>query len=633
MANDYRLGDWIIRPRRDLIERGDRIVHVRPKSMAVLQRLAASAGEVVTRDELFADVWPGGAVTDDALTQCIVELRKAFSDAARRSRVIETVPKVGFRLLPKVTPLDAPAPGADPLRPGVRVALVGISTVLLGLVFFWYLSGTHQLPPPAVNRTSPAVAVLPFADMSSGQDQGWLADSLTEELINRLAQLDGLQVTARTSSFHYKGRNEDTRDIAAELGVSHLLEGSVRRDESNVRITAQLIEAGTGFHAWSRNFDRPREDFLAIQDEIAESVADALSVELQVGRLGKMPGGTDSVEAYEELLESKRRQWEATPESTVLAIDHLKRAIEIDPDYARAWWRLAGMYINANSILPGADTDWLQLSQRALDRARSLEPGLRGVKYMTVMLSNLNQQWAETERIMDGGAGLVVSTDFDLLWAWSGFLRRTGRHAEQLPLLERMRAINPWSPGAARALGRAYACAGRMPDASAEVERGFGLDGFKAWNVEAGLEIARAAGDREPLLKWLARAREYMPESRELVIAMTETLDDSDAAIEWLRGAFEQSERDDIHIAPWAAWHGDVDLALDAMERLTVPGMLWIPDMAEVRRQPRFKDLVRKVGLEDYFREFGWNDYCRPLGEGDFECGQGAGQLAVSATR
>lgn len=620
MAMDYRLGDWIIRPQRDLIERGGKTVHVKPKSMAVLQRLAESAGEVVRRDELFTAVWPGGAVTDDALTQCIVELRKAFGDRARRPKVIETVPKVGFRLLPEVSPLEAPPGVTDSLKPGTRMALIAVSTVLLGLVFLWYLTGTHRLPPQAIVDGSPSVVVLPFADMSSGQDQEWLADSLTEELINRLAQLEGLQVTARTSSFHYKGRNEDPRDIGAELGVTHLLEGSVRRDESTVRITAQLIAADSGFHAWSRNFDRPREDFLAIQDEIAIRVAEALSVELQVGSRGTMPGGTDSVAAYEEMLQSKRYQWQATPESMILAIDHIKNAIEIDPDYAYAWWRLAGLYINAHSILARERDDWLELSEQALDQARGLAPKLDGVKYMTVMQNNLNMRWSETEQVMNGGAGLGFSTDFDLLWAWTGFLGRVGRHAERLPLLERMKTINPWSNGAARTLGRAYAHEGRMTEAAAEVEHAFELEGFDAWDVAAGLEVARAADNHELLRKWLDRAVEHMTESRDLATAMRATLDDPVAARSWLRNAFEESDGHDFDIAPWAAWHGDTELALDALDRLTVPWVFWTRDMQDVRRHPRFKGLVRKVGLEAYFREFGWNDYCRPLGEDDFEC-------------
>jgi DNA-binding winged helix-turn-helix (wHTH) protein len=139
MGADFRLGEWIIKPQRDCIERGEGVVHVKPKAMAVLEHLARSSGDVITRDELFDAVWPGGVVTDDVLTQSIVELRKAFGDSARHPHVIETIPRVGFRLVPAVTPLNngPGAPGAaDPLKLKHRVALIIVSTILLALVLF-----------------------------------------------------------------------------------------------------------------------------------------------------------------------------------------------------------------------------------------------------------------------------------------------------------------------------------------------------------------------------------------------------------------------------------------------------------------------------------------------------------------
>jgi TolB-like protein/DNA-binding winged helix-turn-helix (wHTH) protein len=635
MGTDFQLGEWLVRPQRDCLERGGRITHVKPKSMAVLVRLAQAAGEAVTRNELFDAVWPGGAVTDDVLTQCIVELRTAFGDSARNPRIIETIPKVGFRLLPEMTPLssmDETTAGlarespdrmaGGPWQPATRMFFFIASTVLMALVLFWYLTGSRDVPRPTDSAEAKSMAVLPFVDISEKQDQAWYAYGLTEELINRLAQLEGLQVTGRTSSFHFEDRNEDLRQIAEALGVNHLLEGSVRTDDSKLRITAQLIEAQNGFHAWSGQFDRPRADIFAVQEEIAQAVADALSITLQVGDLGTRPGGTDSVEAYELLMLSKRYQWEATPDSMVQAIDCVKRAIGIDPDYARAWWRLAGLYVNANSILHKVDdTDWMALSQEALDRARSLEPDLPGVKFMTTTIQYINWEWSGVEKTMDRGAGLDLSSDFDLLFGWTGFLIRVGRIREAIPLYERMRRLNPYSAGAARGLARAYVIQGRGEEGLAEVERSFDTEGFKSWAVENGMRIALSMQDRYLLRTWLARAERYMPESRELIGAMSETLDDREAALAWLRDAFQRTEEHDFLIPPWAAWHGDVELALDAMQRLPVPSTFWGNEMKEIRRLPRFKDLVRQVGLEEYFREYGWNDFCHPVNSEDFECG------------
>jgi TolB-like protein/DNA-binding winged helix-turn-helix (wHTH) protein len=602
--------------------------------MAVLERLAESPGEVVTRAELFDAVWPGGAVTDDVLTQCVVELRRALGDSAREPRYIETIPRVGFRLLPDVTLLAAHAPEAaaterneaisalaGPSTPRFRVLLFISSTALLGLVFFWYLSGSHDMPQPAAGATERSLAVLPFVDMSEDQDQGWYADGLTEELTNRMAQLEGLLVTSRTAAYHFKDSDEAFETIAGALGVNHLLEGSVRTDGDRVRITAQLIETKSGSHAWSNQFDRPRADIFEVQEEIAESVAEVLSIQLGVGELGTMPGGTSSVEAFELLMLSKRYQWEETPDSVVQAIDCLKRAIEIDPEYADAWFRLAGMYLNASGVLRDVPKeDWLQLSREALDRARSLEPDLPDLKFLTATIQYVDWQWAGVEETMDRGAGLELSTDFDLLFGWTAFLNHIGRLREAIPLMERMRRLNPYSNGTARSLARAYVIAGRTEEGIAEAERAFELDGFKTRAVGTGLSIALWIDDRDLLQTWLARAEQYMPRSRELNAAMAATLDDPGGAIAYLRDAYRRGEDRDWLIAAWAAWHGDQQLALDALERDPEPTQFWGNGMRDIRRTARFRDIVRQVGLDAYFREYGWNDFCRPVGADDFRC-------------
>jgi TolB-like protein/DNA-binding winged helix-turn-helix (wHTH) protein len=634
MRTDFQLGEWIVRPQRDCIERVGRTVHVKPKSMAVLERLAEAPGEVVTRSELFDAVWPGSAVTDDVLTQCVVELRRAFRDSARSPRFIETIPKVGFRLLSDVVPLVAAAPDAaleekgdtlsalaGPGTPRFRLLLFITSTVLMGLVLFWYLSGSREMPPPAAGADERSLAVLPFVDISERQDQDWYAYGLTEELTARLAQLKGLRVTSRTAAYHFEDSNVDLDTIAGALDVDHLLEGSVRTDASRVRITAQLIDARSGAHTWSKQYDRPRDDIFEVQREIAEAVAEALSIQLGVGELGTMPGGTDSVEAYELLMLSKRYQWEETPGSVVQAIDCLKRAIEIDPEYADAWFRLAGMYLNASGVLREIPKDeWLQKSREALDHARMLEPDLPDLKFLTATTQYLDWQWAEVEKTMDRGAGLELSTDFDLLFGWTAFLQHVGRLREAIPLIERMRRLNPYSNGAARSLARAYVIAGRTEEGIAEAERAFELEGFKTRAVGTGLSIALWIGDRDLLQTWLARAEQYMPRSRELNAAMAAKLDDPNAAIGYLRAALQRGGDREWLIAEWAAWHGDQQLALDALERAPQPTQFWGEGMRDIRRTARFRDIVRQVGLEEYFREYGWNDFCHPVGADDFRC-------------
>lgn len=589
--------------------------------MSVLECLARFHGKVVDRQVFFDTVWPGGEVSDDVLTQCIVELRKALGDSARHPRFIETIPKIGFRLLVPVTRVsvgkDTPDV-TDLKRPGNRLSLIIVSMMLLAGSVVWYHLGMRE-PPPSTETKS--IAVLPFVDMSPQGDQGYFADGLSEELISRLAQLKGLDVAGRTSSFHFKGKNEDLRSIANALGVNHLLEGSVRRDGARLRISAQLIEAENGFHLWSRQYDQPFEDYFSIQQEIAESVADALSVRLQVGELGNIPGGTSSVEAYEETLLAKQDQWEATPESILRAIEHVKKAIEIDPDYALAWLTLSGLYINANALL-GTERapDALLQSRQALAHALSLEPGLPGAIHLTALIQLKNKQWSDVEKTLKHGTGLNTSTNGDLIRTYGGFLLRVGRIREAVTVLERARSILPFSSVTARILAHAYVGSGRIEEGFAEAERAFELDGFEQDDVERGLLLALSVDDREILLKWMARAEQYIPDSRHMLDAMRETLDDHDAAIAWLRKTYQQSGKFDYQVAFWAAWHGDPVLALDALKRYPAPTSFWQKVMTEVRREPGFKDLLYQSGLVEYYREFGWNDFCHPLDEDDFMC-------------
>ena len=216
-------------------------VRLTPKAAAVLKILVSNAGSPVSKGELFAAVWPDVAVTDDALTTCIQELRRVLGDDAKRPQFIETRHRRGYRFIAPVTREEpAPAPGEQ------------------------------------TTRAISSIAVLPFADMSPSHDQEYLCEGLAEELINALTQIDGLRVAARTASFQFRGKGEDVRIVGEQLNVETLLEGSVRKSGDRLRVTVQLIEVASGHHRWSHRFDGQFEDVFAMQDEIAESVAASL---------------------------------------------------------------------------------------------------------------------------------------------------------------------------------------------------------------------------------------------------------------------------------------------------------------------------------------------------------------------
>jgi adenylate cyclase len=182
-----------------------------------------------------------------------------------------------------------------------------------------------------------SLAVLPFVDMSPEHNQEYFSDGLSEELLNQLAQIKELRVTGRTSSFSFKGRNEDLRAIGEKLGVANLLEGSVRKEGNHLRITAQLINAKDGTHLWSQTFDRELTGVFAVQEEIAMAVSGALSITLDVGEMSREKGGTTNVEAYDKYLRARKLYLESGPKETVQAAQTFRDALVLDPNFGRGW--------------------------------------------------------------------------------------------------------------------------------------------------------------------------------------------------------------------------------------------------------------------------------------------------------
>ena len=242
MEQGVSFGDYRFEVETGRLWTGSQEVRLTPKASAVLAVLVARAGQPVSKEDLFATVWSDAAVSDDALTSCIQELRKAFADDARQPRFIETRHRRGYRFVASLSEVTTNA------GPG--------------------------LPSPA--RDVSSIAVLPFADMSPGRDQDYLCEGLAEEVINALTHIDGLRVAARTASFQFRSSGADVQAVGRQLGVATLLEGSVRKAETRLRVTVQLIEVATGYHRWSQRFDRMLDDVFAIEDEIAESVAASL---------------------------------------------------------------------------------------------------------------------------------------------------------------------------------------------------------------------------------------------------------------------------------------------------------------------------------------------------------------------
>jgi TolB-like protein/Tfp pilus assembly protein PilF len=296
-------GRFRLEPRGGLMS-GAREVHLTPKARALLSFLAERPGEVVTKEELFAAVWPETTVGDAALVTCIQELRKALRDDARKPRYIETLHRRGYRFIAKAAPAARATDSEIPALP---------------------------LPD------RPSIAVLPFANMSGDPDQEHVADGMSEDLITGLARIRWLFVIARNSSFVYKDRAVDVKEVSRALGVRYVLEGSVRRAGARLRISAQLIDATTGAHHWAERYDRELGDIFAVQDEITRSVVAAIEPRLLAAEgVRAFSRSADDLGAWERVARAQTHVWRLTRSDNEAAADALRRAVEAYPDYAPA---------------------------------------------------------------------------------------------------------------------------------------------------------------------------------------------------------------------------------------------------------------------------------------------------------
>jgi TolB-like protein/DNA-binding winged helix-turn-helix (wHTH) protein len=294
-AIPLRIGAWRVDPTSDQVSRDGETVRVEARTMRLLLCLARHAGEVVSIDELLSQAWAGVIVTPDSVYQAITSLRRLLGDDARQPTYIATVPRLGYRLVatvsPWVDPLPAPTDSAMPVeaaassvpapraRPRAGV-LLGVAVALgLALVAALLFNGDVNRARAVPARS---VAVLPFLDLTTQEmNEEYFADGMTEELIDRLSKIPGLRVPAPTASFYFKGKQIALADVAKSLGVTYVLDGSVRKSGAALRIAARLVRADDGYVIWSETYDRPAADKLKVQDEIAGEVTKALTASIR----------------------------------------------------------------------------------------------------------------------------------------------------------------------------------------------------------------------------------------------------------------------------------------------------------------------------------------------------------------
>jgi len=482
----FELGTLRIDPRAGEVSGPGGREKLEPRVMDVLVMLAEHAGRVVQREDLLTKLWPDAAATDEALSRCIYELRRQLSlagDDEQLKALVETVPKRGYRLNGKVAWPAAATQPATPRRRWLKPLLLAIAVAVVA-VLLWLTAGREaggpatELRAPPGNVAAHSIAVLPFLDLSEGQDQGHFADGITEEILLRLDRFANLRVIARTSAFAFRGQQQDIREIASQLDVTHVLEGSVRRSGDNIRITAQLIAASDNAHVWSRTFDRSPGDLFAVQDEIAAAVATALRVTLedpqQTGEAPVKP------EAYEPFLQGRFFFNRRAPGDIERAVKYYQDALAIDPGFARAWAALAGAYNLQRARDRRAPERWLKLQGEAARKAVELAPGL------AVAHARLAQYYFSAADRQNGDAhfqtAMTLDPDDPLVMGFAG--DRAIRRGDLNGVVQIWRQLvdrNPLSPIDRGNLAHFLAAAGHLDEAETEYRRTLELNPDAHW--------------------------------------------------------------------------------------------------------------------------------------------------------
>ena len=505
------IAGWVLQATAHRIERGDRHVKLEPKTTRLLAYLAAHAGKPISREVLLEAVWPGVVVGDEALTNAVNKLRRAFGDDRQHPRIIETIPKMGYRLIAHVETRPGAATeqreavprqhagfqqidsGALAKRPGVQAtpkrahrtrwitaaALLSLlALALFGLFIFLPPSHEHQTPAedaPDLVASGASIAVLPFDNLGGVPDQDYFSDGITDDLITSLAKYPDLLVISRDSTFVYKHKPLDIALIASKLNVRYILHGSVRRVDQQVRINAQLIETSNGSLLWAETYDGRMDDIFALQDGITKKILSALAPRLKsAGPMELQLSRTSNARAYNNLLIGRQHFYLFyNKEENRKAREFFRTATQLDPDFALAYAMLAWTY--AFDAMNGWSDDReasllraRELATRAIDLEQALPVAyfVRGLSYRE--LGEYVKALVEAQKAIEYDPNYAHA--YMLL---ASLLYYAGRPEEGLRRIQKAMQINPHHPyNYTFHLGQAYYILGRYQEAIDAFQQG-----------------------------------------------------------------------------------------------------------------------------------------------------------------
>jgi TolB-like protein/DNA-binding winged helix-turn-helix (wHTH) protein/Tfp pilus assembly protein PilF len=621
MEGDFQVGFWLVSPKLNRIERDGRKLHLEPKAMQVLVCLAEQQGEVVSKEQLIHTVWADTFVTDHVLTHSISELRRAFEDDTKQPRVIETVPKGGYRLIASVT-RGSPRAGTEavPQAPASRRFRViygaGFLFVLV-LLTVTYFGSSRLLRQSAPLDKKVMLAVLPFENLSGDPEQEYFTDGMTEEMITRLGQLnpERLGVIARGSVVHYKHNDKAMDQIGRELGVQYVLAGSIRRIGNHVRVSAQLIQVSDQTNLWAQSYDHDLQDILALQSDVAADIANGIRLKLSAQRQTQLAKTSPvNPEAYEAYLRGRYHIFRFSEADFRKAMEYFERSIRLDPQYAPAYAGVAHVWVSLGNqgvvsleeAIPKARAaalkaieldrtlseayaalawievgyDWnlpaaLQELQNAIEINPNDPPAHHHYAYCLWIMGKPEAALEEMKRARDlDPLSLFFNDEMGVAFEWQQ------QYDKAIEWFQKAMELDPnWVPVHID-LGIAYVKTARYEQGITEIRRAIilpgGGEGFYSASGRLWLAWAYAASGKKDLARKILNEASREPNSKHhaaLDIARGYVaLGDKKEAFAWLERAYSAHERDLIFLRR-------------------------MDDFDPIRSDPRFEDLLRRIGM------------------------------------
>lgn len=623
----YRFAEFQLRPAENELRTGEACLRLQEKPLLLLTALLDRPQTLVTRDQLRERMWDSATFVDyeQGINVAVKKVRDALGDSAESPRIIRTVAKRGYVFLLPVEVVE-PAPSApDQARaaiaapPAREVAVkakirAGFSRGwVLGAVTVVVLVALVALIRPVRNaaKITPirAIAVLPLQNLSADPSQEYFADGMTDEVITDLAKIPDLRVISRTSTMRYKGAVKPLPDIARDLKVDAIVEGTIWQADERVRIHVQLIDARTDSHLWAESYERSRQDSLQLQDEVANAIAEQIHMKIGPATNTEAHAHKPDFEAYSAYLRGRYEWNKRTPESLKRSVEYFEDAIGRDPQYALAHEGLAEAYSVLSDYDVGRPGDSLSNARNEAMKALELDGGL-GQAHATLaqVKEELDWDWLGAEA--EFRQSIALSPSYATAHQWYGeYLQRVGRPDEGVAEMKQAKELDPGSPLMNAEMGGALYWARRYDDAIVQLKRAIEMEPSFAYG-HSWLGFAyEQKGMRSEAIEEFQRAAALAAQSPGFVAALGHAYalagrtPDGLRMLQKLSALSARSYVSPYDMALLYLGIGKRREALDWLEKGYAkrdPAMDMLkmePALDALRDEPRFNDLIRRVGF------------------------------------